>query len=87
MNFWQWEAEVYPKIWAEAYEKGEEARKDGLPRECNLDEQFRHKGKVLSVWENVWEQGYDGRKAPSEFRQVEEALKQMPVRPLEPDDF
>ncbi len=82
-SFNKWESETYPKIWHEAYEYGEKAKAEGLPRECNLSDTKFVSGKtILKVWKSAWEQGYDGYKIPAEFRQVEEALNKLPLRPM-----
>ena len=51
MNFWQWEAEVYPKIWAEAYDSSTEV----LEQECYkrakgwVEEKYLPNGAVQMV--------------------------------------
>jgi hypothetical protein len=87
MDYFTWENEVYPKMWAEAYAAGSSAREQGLPRQCNLEDKFLWKGEALKPWLSAWNQGYDGYKIPQEFRQMEEALSQMPMRSLRPDDI
>ena len=53
--------ETYPKLWHEAYDLGNEAKNQGLPRHCNLpDGKFCHNGSPLTVYKEAWEQGYDG---------------------------
>lgn len=88
MSYEEWERDVYPKMWAEAYEAGKKAKEDGLPRTCNLtDSNFCHDGNPLRVWRQVWEQGWDGWSIPAEFKQVEEALKDLPARSFTTDDL
>jgi len=85
--FTRFETEIYPKLWYEAYNLGVEARKNGLPRVCNLkDDIFAFDGEsgriVFKVYKSAWEQGWDGWKIPEEFLQVEKTLNQMPLRPM-----
>ena len=88
MDFFTWENEVYPKMHAEAYAVGSEARKQDLPRQCNLeDPKFLHKGKPLKPWLSAWNQGYDGWSIPPVFRQMEELLNEMPTRSLDVTDI
>lgn len=80
--------EIYPRIWHQAYDLGEEARKQGLPCVCNLQgSPFCHKDTVLKVYRSAWEQGWRADEIPEVFRQMEEVLKQMPTRPMTEADL
>lgn len=84
----KWERETYPRLWRSAYQLGEEARKNNLPRTCNLDgAEHCHNGVPLKPYRSAWEQGWDAYQMPAEFTQVEAALKQMPLRPLRSEDI
>ncbi len=87
-GFHKWQTETYPEIWKEAFAYGESAKEEGLPRECNLSDSKFGSGKtILKVYKSAWEQGYDGYKVPAEFKQVEEALDKLPLRPMEEGDL
>lgn len=78
----------YPRIWHLANDAGKEARKQGLPRVCNLkDSPFCHNGNILKVYKSAWEQGYDDWEIPAVFKQMEAAVNQMPLRPMEEKDL
>lgn len=66
---------VGPKF-RKAYQFGEQARNSGLPRECNLGQEFRTlSGDVLKVYKSAWEQGWDSLNIPAIFLQMEDKLK------------
>ena len=50
-------------LWSEAWHLGNEAKKAGRPRECNLSEDkfITPRGSILKVYKSAWEQGYDNR--------------------------
>jgi hypothetical protein len=75
--------ETYPKLWHEAYDLGENARKTGLPRQCNLnDPEFMTPGgHILKDYKNAWEQGWDLYKIPEIFKQMEDVLNELPTKP------
>jgi hypothetical protein len=60
-NFFQWETEVYHRVWHLAYQAGRAARDQDLPRICNLEGRpFCHNDNILKPYKSAWEQGYDG---------------------------
>lgn len=76
-------SEVYPKIWHKAYDAGEKARKEGLPRVCNLGEGFVTPGdNILKVYKSAWEQGWDGYKIPEIFGRMEKILDELPTEKI-----
>lgn len=85
----KFETETYPRIWHAAYDAGVEARKQGLPRTCNLQESpfCLPSGNVLKVYRSAWEQGWDGYSIPNEFKHVEAVLNNMPLRPFTHEDI
>jgi len=82
------ETVTYPRLWHLAYEAGEQARKNGLLRICNLEGQMHcHDGNILKVYKSAWEQGWDGYKIPAEFAKAEAFINQMPLRSLKESDL
>jgi hypothetical protein len=58
-----WEDEIYPRICNEATRLGQIARESGLPRVCNLGEEYQTpSGEFLTVYLQKWMLGYDGLK-------------------------
>lgn len=85
VNIFKWESEVYPKICAEVRRLGQIARESGLPRVCNLGEEYQTlSGEFLNVYLQAWMQGYDGRdpnRQLEEFIKVENHLATLPTTP------
>ena len=81
------ETVTYPKMHAEAKALGDQAREDGLPRECNLTGKFAHEGTILKDYKSAWEQGYDKWEIPGVFKQMEDHLKEQPLRPMTEEDL
>jgi hypothetical protein len=80
--------ETYPRLWHLAYDAGVEARKNGLPRNCNLKgNDHCHNDSVLKVYKSAWEQGWDGYTIPAIFAQIEAKLNQMPLHPATAKDI
>lgn len=89
-EFLKWEREIYPRNWKLAYDIGKQAKEYGLPRTCNLEgEPFCYgENKILKVYKSAWEQGYDGTSIMSaEFKQAEQHLNKMPLRPMQLEDL
>jgi hypothetical protein len=62
MDSWtKFETETYPRIWHLAYNLGAKAKKQALPRICNLKEEpfITPSGDILKVYRSAWEQGWD----------------------------
>lgn len=89
MTYEEFERDIYPRIWHLAYDAGVEAREQGLPRICNLNDKhfITPGGNILKVYRSAWEQGWDNYKIPDEFRQVESVLNNMPTRPCTVEDL
>lgn len=90
MTYEDFERDIYPRIWREAYNAGSKARDQGLPRSCNLSGRpfVTPGGSVLKVYRSVWEQGWDNDQGiPAVFRQMEAALDNAPMRPCTPEDL
>ena len=80
--------EEYPRIWKIAYEAGKEARKNGLPRICNLTGSIHcHNGNVLKPYKSAWEQGWDLYKIPLIFKKIEDSLKELPLHPFSDREY
>ena len=84
-----WESEIHPKICSEARRLGQIARENGLPRVCNLGEEYQTRsGAFLKVYLEPWMQGYDGRnpnRELEEFIKVENHLATLPLSKLNDD--
>ena len=84
MDYHEWELTVYPKLFNNAKQIGRKAKESGLPRICNLPNEFRTpNGDILRVWLSAWEQGYDNyNPIPECFKQVEAILNFVPTKEL-----
>lgn len=51
--------DVYPRLRQVAYESGKLAKRNRLPRECNLRGIFCRNGIVMFPYESAWMHGYD----------------------------
>ena len=85
MNMFKWESEIHPRMCREARRLGQIARESGLPRVCNLGEEFQTpSGAFLRVYIDPWMQGYDGldpNRELEEFIKVENYLATLPTTP------
>ena len=57
----EFETKTYPQLWYIAFNLGIQAKKEGYPKVCNLqDSRFiTPSGKILKVYESAWKQGWD----------------------------
>jgi hypothetical protein len=57
----KFETETYPRIMQSAYAFGVEAKRQRLPRICNLQGSpfCSQSGHILKVYLSAWEQGWD----------------------------
>jgi hypothetical protein len=79
----------YKKNCQKARNLGIQARKDGLPRICNItdDPELCHNGTIFRCYADAWCSGWDGFTIPKEFLQVEQNLAKLPTRPMTEEDF
>ena len=88
-RFIAWESEIHPRMCSEARRLGQIARENGLPRVCNLGEEYQTRsGAFLKVYLEPWMQGYDGRdpnRELEEFIKVENHLATLPMSKLNDD--
>ena len=86
----KFESEVYPKICAEVRRLGQIARESGLPRVCNLGEEYQSFGELPRIYLEPWMQGYDGidpNRELEEFIKVEKYLDTLPLHKLNEEDL
>ena len=89
-NYLKFESEVYPKICAEVRRLGQIARESGLPRVCNLGEEYQSFGELPRIYLEPWMQGYDGidpNRELEEFIKVEKYLDTLPLHKLNEEDL
>jgi hypothetical protein len=78
----------YKENWHKAYDLGVQARKDGLPKVCNItDPKLCHNGNAFKPYESAWNQGWDGYTIPEIFSRIEQNLAKLPTRPMTLEDF
>lgn len=90
-NYLKFESEIYPKMCREARRLGQIAKESGLPRVCNLGEEYQTpSGEFLRVYLEPWMQGYDGidpNRELEEFIKVEKYLDTLPLRKANEEDL
>lgn len=65
--YFEWEQTVFPKLSAEAYKEGQEAKLRGLPDICNLTNEFCYNGTPLKIFKECWQSGYNSMKLTKEI--------------------